>query len=155
VIIMGPAVIIGPTKEVDALRVGRAIVATADEPSGRLGRAIAPPDAGPEGVADRLPIPARLVAVGAEVRLRGHAPVGASFLLKVRERQTERDERMQFALGPVLGGLGELGFNAQKSGKHDDDHDHHRHDGQGEDEAEAASRRGKEGGAHLPGQVTN
>ena len=145
--------IIGLTEEVDALRVGRAVVPTADEPSGWLGGAIAPPDAGPQRVADRLPIPTWLVAVGAEVRLRGHASVGAGFLLEVGERQAERDERMQFALGPVLGGFRELGFNAQERRKNDDDHDHHRHDGEGKDEAEAASRRSVWCFTHLPGVV--
>ena len=130
------------SEQINALGISGAVMATTDEPSGGLGGLIAAPDAGPKWVADGLPIPTRLVAVGPEVGAGGHAAIGACFLLEVGEGQAERDERMQLALRSVLGGLSQLGLNAQECCKNDDHHHHHRHDGKGENEAEAASRRG-------------
>ena len=77
------------TEEVNALRVGGAVVAPADDPSRGLVRTIAAPDTRPQGVPDGLPIPTWLIAVCSEVRLGGHAAVGPGLLLQVRKGEAE------------------------------------------------------------------
>ena len=93
------------TEEVNALRIRGAIVATTDNPGRGLGRAIAAPDTRPQGVADGLPIPTRLITVGPKVRLGGHASVRSGLLLQVREGEAEGDQCMELTLRPVLRGL--------------------------------------------------
>lgn len=114
-------------------------MSSADEPRRRLELLVAAPDAGPERIANRIPGPARLRGVGQDIRAGGHAPVGAGFLLQVREGEAERDGRIEFRPLEVLVLRREARLDGHERGHRDDREQHDRHHHERQHEAEAGA----------------
>ena len=111
------------------------IGASGDEPGGRKIGQVGAPDAGPHRIADGG---SGGVGLG-DVRSGGGAAVRAGLLLKVREGEAHRDDRVQFGARRELLVHDGARLDRDKGGKGDQQHDDSCHHRQGQDEAETGA----------------